>query len=102
MSNIDRETEQDVIICRCEDISRGEIEEAIAAGARTLSEVKWRTRAGMGLCQGKTCRRLIAFIIAQRTGIPFPEVAISTHRAPVRPTPLGAIAAETEGNVENR
>jgi NAD(P)H-nitrite reductase large subunit len=43
--------DRDLIICRCEEITKGEILEAMEMGADTLNEVKRLTRAGMGLCQ---------------------------------------------------
>ncbi len=61
-------TDDEVVICRCEEVTKGEIRRAIEAGARTPQAVKRFTRAGMGLCQGRSCRRLIAQIIAQETG----------------------------------
>ena len=56
--------EEDIIICRCQEVTRQEILDAIADGATTVDGVKRRTRAGMGLCQGKTCERLVQKIIA--------------------------------------
>ncbi|MBQ0041461.1 MAG: NAD(P)/FAD-dependent oxidoreductase [Clostridiales bacterium] len=47
------------IICRCEQVSEGEIREAIRRGARTVEAVKRRTSAGMGRCQGSYCRQQI-------------------------------------------
>ena len=44
------------IICRCEEITEDEIIKSINDGASTVDEVKKFTRAGMGLCQGRTCR----------------------------------------------
>ena len=50
-------TEKDnVIICQCEQITRGEIVEAIRRGATTVDGVKRRVGAGMGRCQGSRCR----------------------------------------------
>jgi NAD(P)H-nitrite reductase large subunit len=86
----------DLIICRCEEVLRGEIRQAIAEGATTLVEIKWRTRAGMGLCQAKTCRRLVTQILAEQTGRPVAEIHPSTHRPPVRPVELGIIARTEE------
>lgn len=86
------ELEDQVIICRCEEVSLKEILEAIAEGARTVNEVKMRTRAGMGLCQGKTCRRLVSQILAQQTGQPLGEILPATFRPPVRPIPIGVLA----------
>lgn len=95
------EPEDEVIICRCEEVSLKEILEAIAEGARTVNEVKMRTRAGMGLCQGKTCRRLVSQILAQQTGQPLGEILPATFRPPVRPIPIGVLATgddEEQGN----
>lgn len=86
------EPEDELIICRCEEVSLKEILEAIAEGARTVNEVKMRTRAGMGLCQGKTCRRLVSQILAQQTGQPLGEILPATFRPPVRPIPIGVLA----------
>jgi len=43
------------IACRCELVTEGEVLDAIARGARTMDGVKFRTRAGMGRCQGGFC-----------------------------------------------
>ena len=76
------DSENDVIICRCEEVTRGEILAAIAGGATTLKGVKIRTEAGMGLCQGRTCRRLISQMLAQTR--PASGIYPPTVRAPVR------------------
>ena len=47
------------IVCRCEEISEGEIKEAINRGANTVEAVKRRTSSGMGRCQGSYCRQQI-------------------------------------------
>jgi bacterioferritin-associated ferredoxin len=82
----------DLIICRCEEISRGEIKEAIRNGLQTVSGVKRITRAGMGLCQGQTCERLVTQILAKELGRPAAELEPLTARAPVRPLPLSVFA----------
>ncbi|KAF0091935.1 MAG: BFD (2Fe-2S)-binding domain-containing protein [Fusobacteria bacterium] len=73
----------DPIICRCEEIRESEIIEGIKKGDRTVEAIKRRTRSGMGLCQGKTCNRLIAGIIARESGISVGEQAPSSKRPPV-------------------
>lgn len=65
-----------VILCRCEQVSRGEI---LAALRRPLpcdsvDGVKRRVRAGMGRCQGGFCGPLVAQIIAKERGIPLEQV----------------------------
>ena len=53
------------IICRCEQISEGEIREAIRRGARTVEAIKRRTSAGMGRCQGSYCRQQIIKLLEE-------------------------------------
>ncbi|KKN01254.1 hypothetical protein LCGC14_1129640, partial [marine sediment metagenome] len=56
------------MICRCEEITEQEIRDAIRKfDLRTVDEVKRLTRAGMGLCQGRTCTPLLTKIIAEET-----------------------------------
>ena len=49
-----------LIICRCEEITKGEIRRAIHDGMHTMNEVKRYLRSGMGLCQGQTCQRQVS------------------------------------------
>ncbi len=79
------------VVCRCEEVARGELDRAID-GSADLNVVKSLTRAGMGLCQGRSCQRQVAALVAARHGLPLSEVAPATARFPVRPVPLGAIA----------
>ena len=82
------ENNDDMIVCRCEEVTLGEIKKAIKMGARNTDAVKRITRAGMGLCQNKTCYNLIAKIISIETGFPLSEVFSFTSRPPVRPIPV--------------
>lgn len=84
--------DDDMIICRCEEITKGEIKEAIRNGMTTLNGIKRVTRAGMGLCQGQTCQRLVSRILISELGLPPAEVEPSTARAPVRPVRLSVFA----------
>lgn len=81
----DRQAAEDKYICRCEEVTEREIREAIRAGARTVVEVKRWTRAGMGICQGRSCRRLVERIIAEELHLKPEEIEISSFRQPVRP-----------------
>lgn len=85
---------EDIIICRCQEVTKAEIEKAIEDGATTIDGVKRRTRAGMGLCQGKTCQRLVAKIISEKTGKPMSEILPPTFRAPVRPIKIQFVAGD--------
>lgn len=81
----------ELIVCRCEEITLAQIEQAIAAGADSVNEVKQWTRAGMGICQGRTCLRLVQALVAAATGAPPDAPPLPTHRWPVRPVALGAL-----------
>lgn len=82
----------DMVICRCEEITLGEIRDAIRNGFKTLNGIKRVTRAGMGLCQGQTCQRLVTRIITEELGIAAADVDPTTARGPVRPLPLKVFA----------
>jgi len=84
----------DLIICRCEEVTEREILEAIKNGARSVNDIKRRTRAGMGLCQGRTCRRLASQILAKTQKIDLKEIPPSTFRPPVRPIKLRSLAGK--------
>ena len=84
--------EDDLIICRCEEITRGEIKEVIRNGIQTLNGVKRITRAGMGLCQGQTCQTLVARILAEELGLGMADIDPTTARGPVRPLSLEVFA----------
>ena len=62
---IEKDSSYGQIICRCEQISEGEIIEAIRRGARSLDGVKRRVRAGMGRCQGGFCAPRVMEILAR-------------------------------------
>ena len=70
----------DLVICRCEEITLGEIKSAIRNGFKTLNGIKRVTRAGMGLCQGQTCQRLVTRIITEELGIAAADIDPTTAR----------------------
>jgi len=84
--------DDDLVICRCEEITKGEIRDAIQNGMTTLNGIKRVTRAGMGLCQGQTCQGLVTRLLAEELGYSATEIEPTTARAPVRPIPLAAFA----------
>jgi glycerol-3-phosphate dehydrogenase len=58
------------VVCRCETVTEGEIVEAVRRGATTLDGIKFRTRAGMGRCQGGFCTPRVVKILARELGLP--------------------------------
>ena len=69
------------VICRCEEVTEGEIRAAIRArvGARTLDGVKRRTRSGMGRCQGGFCTPRLIEILGAELGLP-PEAFLKSRK----------------------
>jgi len=82
----------EIMMCRCEDVTRERILACIADGYKTLDEIKRVTRAGMGPCQGRTCRNLIATELSRAYGVPMEEILMTTFRPPVVPINLGSLA----------
>lgn len=74
-----------VIVCRCEEVSRGEILDALNSPicVPTVDGVKKRVRPGMGRCQGGFCSPLVTQIIAEYLGVPLTEVRKSSADAPI-------------------
>lgn len=83
--------DDDMLVCRCEEVTVGEIREAIRQGASDVTGIKRRTRAGMGLCQGRTCEKLVQQILRQELGNAPEEIGSGTARPPVRPVTFGAL-----------
>ena len=69
------------IVCRCEEVTRAEIEEAIARGANTLDGIKFRTRSRMGSCQGGFCTPKLVEILAKELGVSPKEVTKKGDRS---------------------
>jgi len=73
---IEKDSDYGEIICRCENISKGEIIQAVQqpVPARSLDAIKRRTRAGMGRCQGGFCSPRVLRILSEELKIPFLKV----------------------------
>ena len=84
------------LVCRCEDITLADIRKAIADGYSTIDEIKRVTRAGMGPCQGRTCRLLIAQELSRQFEIPMEDIPMPTVRPLVKPVKLGSFV-KSEG-----
>jgi NAD(P)H-nitrite reductase large subunit len=81
----------DTLICRCEELTRAEIEAGIAPGSETIGAVKRQTRGGMGRCQGRYCGPVIAALSAERRGEALSEAGHWAPRPPVKPLRIGDI-----------
>jgi hypothetical protein len=104
-------------VCQCEEVTARDILEVrpprylnwerplrnnaelttlLGNGPPNPDQVKRLTRAGMGLCQGRRCRDQVAALLALGGGLALGEVPLATHRAPVRPIPLGLVGTLPE------
>ena len=61
--------DDDMLVCRCEEVTKGEIRQAVHAGMFTIEEIRRFLRSGMGLCQGQTCGKLVKGIVARELKI---------------------------------
>ena len=91
--------EDDLLICRCEEVTKGEIRKAVHEGIFTVEEMRRCLRNGMGLCQGQTCGRLVKGIMARELKVRPAEIEPATARAPMRPIEM-RILAEDGGDRE--
>lgn len=82
----------DLIVCRCMEVTEKEIRAAIKLGSESFDSVKRITRAGMGLCQGRSCQQLIERLITEETGIRPSDLLPISIRPPLRPIKLETIA----------
>ena len=88
----------EVIVCRCEDVTAGRVRAAVVAGARSLASVKRATRAGMGRCQGRMCALTLQALCggtAGEAGHAAPRALVESDyaapRAPTRPVPIAQL-----------
>ncbi len=86
--------DDDLVICRCEEITKGEIRKAVHEGMFTMQEIRRYLRAGMGLCQGQTCSKLVKGIVAAEQKVSPAVVNPATSRGPIRPTEMHTLASE--------
>jgi len=82
----------DMYVCRCCEVTEAEILDAVAKGAHDVDAVKRATRAGMGLCQGRSCSHLIGQLIRRETGKDPNDIKPATVRPPIRPIPAKHLA----------
>jgi NAD(P)H-nitrite reductase large subunit len=85
----------DTILCRCEEVTLGEVKKAVAMGAKTIGEVKMLTRSGMGNCQGRMCEHTISAAIVEALAAEYATPKSVGHysiRPPLHPLPSEFLA----------
>jgi thioredoxin reductase len=76
----------DTTVCRCEEVTASDIDEAIAAGAADIELLKIWTRVTMGPCQGRMCMPALTGRLCTRT---HRSPALPRARPPCKPLPVG-------------
>ena len=81
------------VVCRCEEVTAGQIREAVRHGVIGPNQMKSFLRCGMGPCQGRLCGLTVTELIAGARGVGPTEVGAYRLRPPVKPVTLGELAA---------
>jgi glycine/D-amino acid oxidase-like deaminating enzyme len=82
--------EESTIVCRCEEITAGQLRKEIAGGLVSLAALKKATRAGMGRCQGRFCAATVARLCPD----PPSAETFAAPRVPIKPVPAAALMFE--------
>lgn len=86
----------ETLVCRCEEVTAGELRSRAAQGRPGPNQLKAFTRAGMGPCQGRQCGYTMAHIVAAVQDRPVEQVGFYRIRPPLKPVTLGELASLDE------
>lgn len=92
----------DVIVCRCEEKTAGDLRAAVALGCVGPNQVKSFTRCGMGPCQGRLCALTLTTLVADTRGISPGETGYLRIRPPLKPVTLGELASLADQVAETK
>jgi len=87
-----RPANDDTIVCRCEEVTAGDIRAMAKLGCVGPNQTKSFSRCGMGPCQGRFCGITVAELLAEIQGKPVPEVGYYRIRPPIKPVTMGELA----------
>ena len=82
----------DVLVCRCEEITAGALREVARQGCQGPNQAKSFLRTGMGPCQGRLCGPTVSAILAQAHNVGMDEIGYFRIRPPLKPITVGEIA----------
>lgn len=82
----------DTIVCRCEEVTGGDVRRDIAMGCLGPNQVKSVDRCGMGPCQGRQCGLTVTELVADARGVPPGDVGYFRIRPPIKPITLEELA----------
>lgn len=87
----------DVLVCRCEEVTAGEIRKAGRLGCPGPNQIKAATRSGMGPCQGRQCGYSVTRLLAAMQGRAPGDVGFFHVRPPLKPVTLGELGSLHQG-----
>ena len=93
-SDVNRIPADDVIVCRCEEVTAGEVRSLVSLGCPGPNQAKAFVRCGMGPCQGRMCGLTVTEIIARARNVPPEGVGYYRIRPPIKPITLGELAGD--------
>lgn len=79
----------EVTVCRCEEVTAGDIRGYVELGCLGPNQTKSFGRCGMGPCQGRFCSLTVTEMIAEERGVGIEDVGHYRIRPPVKPIRLG-------------
>ncbi len=86
------------VVCRCEEVTAGQLREAVAGGATGPNQLKAFLRCGMGPCQGRLCNLTVTEIVAEARGITPEQAGTYRLRPPFKPVTVAEIASLPQTN----
>ncbi len=90
--------EADTVVCRCEEVTAGQLRGAVAQGATGPNQLKVFLRCGMGPCQGRLCNLTVTELVAAERGLTPAEIGTYRVRPPFKPVTVGEIASLPQTN----
>ncbi|UCH73314.1 MAG: FAD-dependent oxidoreductase [Rhodospirillales bacterium] len=87
----------DVVICRCEEITAGMLRGYVQLGCLGPNQTKAFSRCGMGPCQGRYCGLTVAELLARERDVSPETIGYYRIRAPLKPVTLGELAQLADG-----
>ncbi|MGV7243536.1 (2Fe-2S)-binding protein, partial [Caballeronia sp. M23-90] len=89
-----RVPKDEVIVCRCEEVTAGQLRQFVALGCLGPNQAKSFGRCGMGPCQGRMCGLTVTEVIADARSVTPETVGYYRIRPPIKPLTLGELAGD--------
>jgi thioredoxin reductase len=90
------EADPAAVLCRCEEVTIGTFNAALATADTHIGAIKSATRLGMGCCQGRYCGPAAARLHAARTGRSVGDLSYFAPQVPVKPVSVAVLQATAE------